>query len=106
MRLVPYQWRDQVRLDLTADDGSPRSRWAALEAAAIGLNLHWAFTREGVMDECRLAVRRLAKRPGASLVSLVTLALSIGAAAATWSLMSAVLLNPVPALDPDRLGAC
>jgi predicted permease len=55
------------------------------------------------MDELRLAVRRLTKRPGASFVSIVTLACAIGAAAATWSLLSAVLLRPLPVKDADRL---
>lgn len=55
------------------------------------------------MDELRLALRRITKRPGASLVSIVTLACAIGAAAATWSLLSAVLLRPLPVKDADRL---
>src|SRR5262249_39263596 len=55
------------------------------------------------MDELRLAVRRLIKRPGATVASVVTLACAIGAAAATWSLLSAVLLRPLPVRDPDRL---
>jgi putative ABC transport system permease protein len=55
------------------------------------------------MDELRLALRRLTKRPGASFVSIVTLACAIGAAAATWSLLSAVLLRPLPVKDADRL---
>lgn len=55
------------------------------------------------MDELRFAIRRLTKRPGATLASVVTLACAIGAAAATWSLLSAVLLRPLPVSDPDRL---
>jgi putative ABC transport system permease protein len=55
------------------------------------------------MDEHRLALRRLRTRPGTALVSMVTLACSIGAAAATWSLVSAVLLEPLPVREPDRL---
>ena len=55
------------------------------------------------MDELRLAIRRLTKRPGATIVSIVTLACAIGAAAATWSLLSAVLLRPLPVKDADRL---
>jgi predicted permease len=55
------------------------------------------------MDEVRLAFRRLLKGPGAALASIVTLASSIGAAAATASLLSSVLLRPLPVDDPDRL---
>jgi predicted permease len=57
------------------------------------------------LDDVRLAIRRLVKRPGASLASIVTLACAIGAATATWSLLSAVLLHPLPVTAPDRLMA-
>jgi predicted permease len=36
-------------------------------------------------------------------VSVLTLATAIGAGAATWSLLSAVLLNPLPVRDAERL---
>jgi putative ABC transport system permease protein len=55
------------------------------------------------MDEVRLALRRVTKRPGAALASIVTLGAAIGAAAATMSLLSAVLLRPLPVAEPDRL---
>ena len=55
------------------------------------------------MDEFRLALRRLTKRPGASAVSIITLACAVGAAAATWSLLDAVLLRPLPIKGADRL---
>jgi len=42
-----------------------------------------------VMDEIRLAVQRLRKRPSTTLASIVTLALAIAAAAATWSIITA-----------------
>ena len=55
------------------------------------------------MDELRLAVRRLLKRPASTLASIATLACAIGAAAVTWSALSAVLINPLPVHDPGRL---
>ena len=55
------------------------------------------------MDEIKLAIRRLAKRPGPALASIVTLAGAIGSAAATWSLLSALLLHPLPVRDPGSL---
>jgi predicted permease len=56
-----------------------------------------------MMDDLRLAVRRLTKHPAATLAGVATLALAIGAAAATWSLLSAVLLRPLPVTAPERL---
>lgn len=55
------------------------------------------------MNELRLAVRRLTAHRAATLAGVVTLAVAIGAAAATWSLLSAVLLRPLPVASPDRL---
>ena len=55
------------------------------------------------MDELRLALRRLTKRPGATAASIATLACAIGAAAVTWSALSAVLLRPYPFADPEDL---
>jgi len=55
------------------------------------------------MDDIRLALRRLRRQLGATLASIAALACGIGAAAATWSLLSAVLLHPLPVAEPQRL---
>lgn len=55
------------------------------------------------MDDLRLALRRLLKRPASTLASIGTLAAAIGAAAVTWSALSAVLVNPLPVRDADNL---
>jgi hypothetical protein len=53
------------------------------------------------LRELRFAVRRLRKDLGSTIAS-VALACAIGAAVATWSLVSAVLLKPLP-IDTQRL---
>ena len=50
-----------------------------------------------------LATRSLLRRPGLSVVALVTLALGIGANTAIFSVINAVLLKPLPFTDPERL---
>jgi len=55
------------------------------------------------MDDVQLAFRRLMKHRVATLAGVVTLAVAIAAAAATWSLLSAVLMRPLPVESPDRL---
>src|SRR5215212_7806135 len=51
----------------------------------------------------KLAFRRLAKTPFVSLVSIVSLALGIGANAAIFSLYDQTLLRPLPVVRPDEL---
>ena len=51
----------------------------------------------------RLSVRRLIHAPLFTLVTLVTLAVGIGANTAMFSVVYGVLLKPLPFAEPDRL---
>src|SRR5689334_8662677 len=55
------------------------------------------------LEDFRLAIRRLRKDAGSTIASVAALACAIGAAVATWSLLSAVLLNPLPVAEPEQL---
>jgi hypothetical protein len=48
-------------------------------------------------------VRLLARNPGFTIISALTLALGIGATSAIFSVLDAVVLQPLPFRDPDRL---
>ncbi len=58
-----------------------------------------------VLHELRYAIRQLRKSPGFALVSVLTLALGIGANIAVFSVTNAVLLNPSGIPHPDGLVA-
>jgi predicted permease len=53
--------------------------------------------------DIRHAVRQMRKRPASAFVAASSLGLSIGAIAAIFSLVDAVLLRPLPVVAPDRL---
>jgi putative ABC transport system permease protein len=65
--------------------------------------MHGSISFDQLIHDLRYAVRTLAKNPGFATLTVLILALGIGANTAVFSVVHAVLLKPLPFFEPDRL---
>ncbi len=125
LRLMPRSFRDEYGDEMcrVADEqrralGNEVGRFAAalfwlrqsgaLLRAAAGLHRHengrtGGMTMDGFTQDIRHAVRALVRRPGFSLLTMLTLGLGIGATTAIFSAVHTVVLRPLPYAQPERV---
>jgi len=96
--LVPGEdratWREEWLGELDATGGGMRQAWGALPDAWFLRTDGW--TMDGMLRDVRTAMRGLIRRPLFTAVAGVTLAVGIGANTAIFSVVDAVLINPLP----------
>ncbi len=83
--------------------GAPASDGVGGSDGAKPAGRNWRLMMRAFTHDLKHAVRLLVRQPGVTIVAIVTLALGIGANAAIFSAVDAILLRPLPYEDPDRL---
>jgi putative ABC transport system permease protein len=77
--------------------------WRSLGAFRDALLLQPDRLEDKMFQDIRFGVRMLIKRPGFTLIAILTLSLGIGATSAVFSMIQGVLLTPPPYKQPERL---
>ena len=98
--LCPKAFREDYREQIYAHaDESGGDGAAALDVARYGIGVRL----EGLARDVVLALRALLKARMFTAVALGTLALAVSVNAAVFAVVQAVLLQPLPFAQPDRL---
>src|SRR5258705_722304 len=87
----------------SADQPPPRLRRSASPSFDPGRRASTIHSMSTFFQDLKFGARLLAKTPGFTIIAALSLALGIGANTTIFTLVNAVLLNPLPVQDPSQL---
>jgi putative ABC transport system permease protein len=103
---LEMQTAANVRLGMTPSIASATARreFGRIEAHKEEYRDHWgARLLEAFVEDVRTGLRQLILHPAISIAIVIAMALGIGANTAVFSVFNAVILNPPPYAEADRL---
>ncbi|HEX6315363.1 MAG TPA: ABC transporter permease, partial [Gemmatimonadaceae bacterium] len=105
LRLYPGEFRSRFERDMRAfHDQRLREGGASMTRICVDhVTAAVSEQLQAVGLDVRLALRGLARRPLFATVIILTIALGVGANAAIFSVVNALLLRPLPYPDADRV---
>jgi predicted permease len=107
---LQYHLERQIEADVAAGISREEARFAALRSLE-GFEQRKEECRdmrrlnllENAVQDVRYGIRSLRKNPGFAVVTVLVMALGIGANTAVFSVVNSVLLKPLAYRDPDRI---
>ncbi len=99
------QWREQQLAEWDKLDAKHKLEllWHSAGAFVDALWLQPKRWEDDMIQDLRYAVRMLLKRPGFTLIAMLTLGLGIGVNTVLFTVYDAFLLKPLPLQDPDSI---